>query len=553
MSTNSTTSNYISKINQQYPTAGQDNDSQGFRDNFKNIAQALTAADEDIDYLKLNSVKLTSTNDFNNNIIKQVSFQDCSDIIFDDTATIQLGDVVVDYRNGGYQKFKVSEGSHRFTVSNWPPDQTSGHLTLSITTASSGITYVDFGATNLINLGPGVLPLNMPSGIPQVFELWNDNNGVTEYVFVKGINEKIPLGTTGNINSEYVTGTYVTAVQTLSIGGNIFQTGTNFSTLVTTNSKFGNVALLPNQITTTISGSAVADTLGDTVASTIPIATSTGIKVGAIFAVPGATTTFTVVSFTDDTVTITPPVEVALCDSGVSLIFTNPRPTNQPTVVTVKPTAVSSTSAVIGDLKGQIYANASSLYVAYADYAYNTTNWAKFNAAGSIADTERQTQNISNNSTKIATTEFVHSILPYGTIIMWSGASAAVPTGWTVCDGDNSTPDLRGRFVIGAGGTFNPGNTGGNKDAVVVSHSHTASVTDSGHNHQSQYDGRTPSGIDNDGAGSEIGGMGTSYTYPTTSATTGITVGIDISGSSGVDANMPPYYALCYIMKTTGA
>ncbi|WP_336984963.1 hypothetical protein [Asaia sp. HN128] len=52
-------------------------------------------------------------------------------------------------------------------------------------------------------------------------------------------------------------------------------------------------------------------------------------------------------------------------------------------------------------------------------------------------------------------------LVPSGGIIAWSGAIAAIPAGWVICDGNNGTPDLRGRFIIGAGGSYAPYNTGG--------------------------------------------------------------------------------------------
>ena len=161
------------------------------------------------------------------------------------------------------------------------------------------------------------------------------------------------------------------------------------------------------------------------------------------------------------------------------------------------------------------------------------------------------------NTTQLATTAFVKTAvdaavaqippgIPTGGIILWSGSVGTIPTGWALCNGTNGTPDLRSRFVVGAGSAYNVNATGGSANAVVVSHSH--SITDPTHRHNSQYDGRTPSGIDGIGAGSEIGGMGGSYTFPTTYSATGITV--NSTGQSGIDANLPPYYALCYIMKT---
>jgi hypothetical protein len=156
------------------------------------------------------------------------------------------------------------------------------------------------------------------------------------------------------------------------------------------------------------------------------------------------------------------------------------------------------------------------------------------------------------NSNQLATTEFVQTAaaaaFPSGGIIIWSGSSAAIPTGWYLCDGNNSTPDLRNRFVVGAGSTYNVNDTGGSADAVLVEHTHTATVTDPGHNHTW---GR---GLEGDDDG--FGGSNAEYTRAAGSdatviqtATTGISVSVNSAGVSGTNANLPPYYALCYIMK----
>ena len=146
------------------------------------------------------------------------------------------------------------------------------------------------------------------------------------------------------------------------------------------------------------------------------------------------------------------------------------------------------------------------------------------------------------------------NIVPPGVIVMWSGSVATIPSGWILCNGSNGTPDLRDRFVIGAGSTYAVANTGGSKDAVVVSHNHTATstVTDPGHAHD--FNTRGDDGVGT-GAGYSVVGYNANIGAGTgnmSSATTGITVAttVNSTGSSGTNANLPPYYALCFIMKS---
>jgi hypothetical protein len=76
--------------------------------------------------------------------------------------------------------------------------------------------------------------------------------------------------------------------------------------------------------------------------------------------------------------------------------------------------------------------------------------------------------------------------IPTGAILLWSGSIGSIPAGYVLCNGNNGTPDLRDRFIVGAGSTYAVDATGGSADAIVVSHNHTATsvVTDPGHNHQ---------------------------------------------------------------------
>lgn len=153
------------------------------------------------------------------------------------------------------------------------------------------------------------------------------------------------------------------------------------------------------------------------------------------------------------------------------------------------------------------------------------------------------------DNTQIATTAFVRDVLPAGVILAWSGSVAAIPVGWQLCDGTNGSPDLRNRFILGAGSTYAVGATGGTKDAVVVSHTHTATVTDLGHTHTVPQTVYVETGSGNFVGGSNGSTPEGSVNPTTTSATTGVTVAVSTDGVSGTDQNLPPYLALAWIFK----
>ena len=159
--------------------------------------------------------------------------------------------------------------------------------------------------------------------------------------------------------------------------------------------------------------------------------------------------------------------------------------------------------------------------------------------------------------------------IPSGFIGLWSGAANAIPSGWYLCNGSNGTPDLRGRFVVGYNNNdslFDVDDTGGSKDAILVSHTHnlqnhvhgfTAS-TDSQGAHTHTYSSATSTNrVDNDETHQYLysnttqnTGSAGAHTH-TISGNTGTpsTNTTDTLGESATNKNLPPYYALCYIMK----
>ncbi len=160
--------------------------------------------------------------------------------------------------------------------------------------------------------------------------------------------------------------------------------------------------------------------------------------------------------------------------------------------------------------------------------------------------------------------------VPIGGIIIWSGATNAIPTHWSLCSGQtvngNVTPDLRNRFVVGAGSTYSVGATGGSANAVVVAHEHSSythyngthghGISDPGHNHTYS---RTVNFASGGGDASNRRAPFQESTTNTNTRTTGISINdggnhrhaISNDGVDGTNKNLPPYYALAYIMRTS--
>ena len=165
------------------------------------------------------------------------------------------------------------------------------------------------------------------------------------------------------------------------------------------------------------------------------------------------------------------------------------------------------------------------------------------------------TQAVGTNNTTLATTAFVQAAIPAGVILMWSGSIASIPSGWVLCNGSSGTPDLRNRFIVGAGSTYAVNATGGTADAVVVSHSHSFSGNALGtHAHEMSFhqtqksNNATPFMLSSPINGENNNGT---LTLSTTNVSAGTPSGsISTEGVSGTNQNLPPYYALAYIMKT---
>lgn len=122
--------------------------------------------------------------------------------------------------------------------------------------------------------------------------------------------------------------------------------------------------------------------------------------------------------------------------------------------------------------------------------------------------------------------------IPRGMICMWSGSATAVPAGWALCDGTNGTPDLRDRFIVGAGSTYASGATGG-------------AAT---HKHELPWYAGTTTIRWRQASNPNPWGDGTSLSMDRAVASTAENAS-QARALSNSASSLPSYYALCYVMK----
>jgi microcystin-dependent protein len=204
--------------------------------------------------------------------------------------------------------------------------------------------------------------------------------------------------------------------------------------------------------------------------------------------------------------------------------------------------------------------NLKGFYFFQGGIWYSFSGWVKAIGSNNVSLTGNATVsgNISSGSItnsgaistgSISVTGFANNALvPTGAIIMWSGAT--VPSGWGLCDGSAGRPDLRDRFIVGAGSSYGVGATGG-QNTVTLSvnqlppHSH--GVNDPGHSHPTTYILTSATG---DGGKRLLSSNFNNYgsaALNSDDATTGISIQNTGSGQA-IDVR-PTYYSLAYIIK----
>ena len=212
-----------------------------------------------------------------------------------------------------------------------------------------------------------------------------------------------------------------------------------------------------------------------------------------------------------------------------------------------------------GTIVGADIANKTITAAQLADKTITAAQIAnKTITAAQLADKTITAAQIADNTITAAQLA-VGAVIPTGGIIMWSGTIENIPTGWALCNGANGTPNLQDRFIVGAtsgGDNVYPGvgvnQTGGSANATLVSHSHTGTTGGQSQDHthtwerqdaQNDANQRPWPASNNDCkiTTANTGGTSNDHTHNFTTST---------EGSPATNANLPPYYALAFIMKT---
>jgi hypothetical protein len=173
-------------IDAEYPVAGVDNDSQGFRDNFSTIKNSLATAKGEITDLQTNTAKLNANNDFNGNKIQEADFIATTETVYS-TGNITASQNI-SFANGHYQTVQVG-ADVTLTLADWPTAGKMARMRLQITSDGSSrqITFAASGGGEFKSHAdwPGTFIIASQTN-PIIVDFWTINGGLTVFRQTEG-------------------------------------------------------------------------------------------------------------------------------------------------------------------------------------------------------------------------------------------------------------------------------------------------------------------------------------------------------------------------------
>ena len=175
-------------VDEEYPVAGQDNDSQGFRDNFSAIKTALSQAQNELSQFLNEGARKDADNDFNGNTISNANILQITEQVYN-TGSIQAN-TPINWDDGHFQNITVA-ADVTLTLGNWPASGDLGRMRLAV--RSDGSSRVITWEAD--NAGSLFLDPNWPTGDftvssltnPAIIDIWTSDGGATVFMEYKGV------------------------------------------------------------------------------------------------------------------------------------------------------------------------------------------------------------------------------------------------------------------------------------------------------------------------------------------------------------------------------
>jgi len=380
----STLTTYSNNINTTYPYPGVDNDTQGFRDNFANIKNALNTAAGEIGNLLQGTVKTTDNlNDFNRNVIYKPTLQ-AEGYIVNNEGPVS-NSVTVDALLGSYQQLQIN-GSANLSFSNWAGVAKYSKIRLEIKNANTNSNGIV-----IFNGSTGTTGYTLSTSTytrPVFFDIWSPDNGSTIYAH-RVVDTSIQITTASVDYADFVVNpaqpniTSLGQLSSLSIGNsNLNVNGDNLI--------IDGVSSVTIQSTVTITATVVGSYFADPIINkhSFQITSSNPIPIGSTFKFnlseslvhvvkentgTGVSRTITTDFFDESIYTV--PSDIP----GATITFSKGKLSNSVYYAEQEPaTPIGSP----GDTKGAIFVTSSSVYMCYKDYVNTSTYiWTKITSS----------------------------------------------------------------------------------------------------------------------------------------------------------------------------